>query len=100
MRIAQLKIKNFRGISEAEIRLSGHTVLIGDNNSGKSSVLEAIDLVLGPDRLSRISPINEHDFYAGRYLDEEVNSVAIEIELIIVDLIQEQIRHFNANLEF
>ena len=42
--------------------------MIGDNNTGKSTVLEAIDLVLGPDRLGRRSPIEEHDFYQGRYL--------------------------------
>jgi putative ATP-dependent endonuclease of the OLD family len=48
MRIARVKIGNFRGISEAEIPFSGHTVLVGDNNSGKSTVLEALDLVLGP----------------------------------------------------
>ena len=62
MRIAQLNIMNFRGIATAELKFDGHTVLIGDNNSGKSSVLEAIDLVLGPDRLARSSPIDEHDF--------------------------------------
>jgi putative ATP-dependent endonuclease of OLD family len=100
MRIAKVKIANFRGIAQAELQFSGHTVLVGDNNSGKSTVLEAIDLVLGPDRLSRISPIDEHDFYAGRYLDDELNPVAIEIELVIVDLIPEQIRHFKDHLEF
>jgi hypothetical protein len=30
--------------------------------------LEAIDLVLGPDRLSRRPPVDEHDFYKGNYL--------------------------------
>jgi hypothetical protein len=30
--------------------------------------LEAIDLVLGPDRLSRRPPIDEHDFHLGNYL--------------------------------
>lgn len=100
MRIAQLLIKNFRGISEGKLTLPGHVVLIGDNNSGKSSVIEAIDLALGPDRISRIAPIDEHDFYAGRYLDGEGNSVLIEIEVTIVDLSPEQIRHFKGNLEF
>ena len=51
MRIAHLSIRNFRGISEAGLTLPPHAVLIGDNNSGKSSVIEAIDLVLGPDRI-------------------------------------------------
>src|SRR5580704_4865364 len=100
MRIARLSIKNFRGIADAELKFDGHTVLIGDNNSGKSSVLEAIDLVLGPDRLSRTAPIDEHDFYASRYLDGDGKPVVIEVELIIVDLIPEQIRHFKNNLEF
>lgn len=100
MRIAQLTIKNFRGIAAAELKFEGHTVLIGDNNSGKSSVMEAIDLVLGPDRLSRAAPIDEHDFYASRYLDNDGQPVPIQVELIIVDLSPEQVRHFKNNLEF
>jgi putative ATP-dependent endonuclease of the OLD family len=100
VRIAQLSIKNFRGISEGTLTLPGHVVLVGDNNSGKSSVIEAIDLALGPDRINRVAAIDEHDFYAGRYLDGEGNPVPIEIEVTIVDLSPEQIRHFKGNLEF
>jgi putative ATP-dependent endonuclease of OLD family len=80
MQIARVSIKNFRGIAEADLRLPKHAVLIGDNNSGKSSVIEAIDLVLGPDRINRPGAIDEHDFYAGRYLDEEGNPVPIHIK--------------------
>ncbi len=43
-------------------------MLIGDNNTGKTTVLEALDLALGPDRLNRRPPVDEHDFYQGRYL--------------------------------
>jgi putative ATP-dependent endonuclease of OLD family len=100
VRIAQISIKNFRGISQGKLSLPGHVVLIGDNNSGKSSVIEAIDLALGPDRINRAAPIDEHDFYAGRYLDADGNPVPIEIEVTIVDLSPEQIRHFKGNLEF
>jgi putative ATP-dependent endonuclease of OLD family len=67
MKIARLIIQNFRGIQSAELAFPAHVVLIGDNNTGKSTVLEAIDLVLGPDRLSRRPPIDEHDFYIGQY---------------------------------
>jgi putative ATP-dependent endonuclease of OLD family len=38
-------------------------VLLGDNNTGKSTVFEAIELAIGPDRLSRSQPIDEHDFF-------------------------------------
>ncbi len=67
MKISRLKIENFRGIKSADLLFPDHVVLLGDNNTGKSTILEAIDLVLGPDRLSRRPPIDEHDFYTGRY---------------------------------
>ena len=67
MRLTRLKIDNFRGIRTADILLPSHAVLIGDNNVGKTTLLEAIDLALGPDRLNRNPPIEEHDFYQGKY---------------------------------
>lgn len=68
LKIARLTIQNFRGIRYASLLLPDHGVLIGDNNTGKSSVLEAIDLALGPDRLNRRPPVDEHDFFQGKYL--------------------------------
>ena len=100
MRIARISIKNFRGIAEADLRLSKNVVLIGDNNTGKSSVIEAIDLVLGPERINRPGAIDEHDFYAGRYLDIVGDAIPIQIEATIIDLSPEQLRHFKGNLEF
>jgi putative ATP-dependent endonuclease of OLD family len=70
MQVARIAIYNFRGIKEAELNLVQHAVLLGDNNTGKTTVLEAMDLVLGPDRLNRTPPIDEHDFFLGRYLAE------------------------------
>jgi putative ATP-dependent endonuclease of OLD family len=95
-----MQISNFRGIKESHLLLPGHSVLVGDNNTGKSTVLEAIDLVLGPERLSRRPVIDEHDFYAGQYLDNEGNPIEIFIEIIIVDLSIEQQRHFRNHLEW
>ena len=67
MEIRQIDIHNFRGIRRASILLPRHAVLIGDNNVGKTTLLEAMDLVLGPDRLNRFPPIDEHDFFEGQY---------------------------------
>lgn len=67
MRVARLTIENYRGIKKAVILLPKHGVLIGDNNTGKTTILEALDLVLGPDRLNRQPPIDEHDFFRGQY---------------------------------
>jgi putative ATP-dependent endonuclease of the OLD family len=100
LRITKLTIKNFRGIKHGELLIPSHAVLVGDNNIGKSSVLEAIDLVLGPERLSRRPVIDEHDFYAGRYIDGERQPVSIEIEVVVTELIDEQARHFRDHIEW
>ncbi len=53
MRISTLLIENFRGIRHLELDLDETTVLIGENNSGKTSVLDALRLCLrdiGPRR--------------------------------------------------
>lgn len=67
MQVARIHIENFRGVKDTTVDLTKHAVLLGDNNTGKTTVLEALDLVLGPDRLNRTPPIDEHDFYHGRY---------------------------------
>jgi len=100
MQLSSLKISNFRGIQTAHVLFKGHTVLIGDNNAGKSTILEAIDLVLGPDRLSRLPIIDEHDFYNGKYIGEDSSITEIKIEVIVTELSEEQIRRFKDNLEF
>jgi len=61
VRVDSLKLENFRGIREGSIRFKKHTVLIGDNNVGKTTVIEALTLLLGRDRLIR--ELTEHDFY-------------------------------------
>lgn len=100
MQIARVDVKNFRGIESGTVTLGGHTVFLGDNNVGKSTLLEAIDLVLGPERLSRRPVIDEHDFYAGVYLDDEGAPVPIRVEVIVCDLSDEQQRHFREHIEW
>lgn len=99
MKICKIDISNFRGIKSASIFLDGNTVFVGDNNSGKSTIFEAIDLVMGPDRLSRHPVIDEHDFYAGEYLINDT-PVEITIEVIIVGLNDDQLIHFGNHIEW
>ncbi len=122
MRIAKINIENFRGIKQASLLLPKHGVLIGDNNTGKTTILEALDLVLGPDRLNRMPVIDEHDFFQGKYLAatqelageapaeegaeaaavdvEESGAPIISIEVVITDLSEEQLATFGNDLEF
>jgi hypothetical protein len=48
--IRNLKIREFRGIKEGEIEFSPVTILLGSNNSGKSTILEALFLAPNPCR--------------------------------------------------
>lgn len=61
MQIAKIEIENFRGIREGTVRFSPHTVLVGPNNCGKTTVIEALALLFGRDRMIR--QLTEHDFF-------------------------------------
>ena len=56
MHIVRLKISGFRGVRSADITLGRHAVLVGPNNSGKTTVIEALALLFGRDRLVRRLP--------------------------------------------
>jgi len=98
MRVRRLKLRNFRGVDEGTVDFSGHTLLVGGNNVGKSTVCEALDLVLGPERLFRKPVVDEHDFHLGRYLDDDNEPTEIRIEAILVDLSEEAQRRFLLHL--
>jgi putative ATP-dependent endonuclease of the OLD family len=87
MRVLNLKITNFRGVKSADLTFDGHTLLIGSNNVGKSTICEALDLVLGPDRLGRFPPVEEFDFYNAGYLaDDGVTPKPLRIEVTLIEL--------------
>jgi putative ATP-dependent endonuclease of OLD family len=127
MKVTRIQISNFRGVKAADILLPQHGVLIGDNNIGKTTVLEALDLVLGPDRLNRQPPIDEHDFFKGGYTTKlaapatvtptmeegqpedapapqidgsTIDAPKIAIEVTVADLTEEQKAKFGNFIEF
>lgn len=75
-------------------------MLIGGNSVGKSTVCEALDLLLGPDRLSRTNPINEHDFFQRTYIDEDNEPIKIELEVVLTDLTADLETKFRAHREY
>ncbi len=101
MKVSKLIIRNFRGIQKAELFLPDHVVLIGDNNVGKSTIFEALDLVLGPDRLSRRPIVDEHDFFYGQYrADDGQPPPEILIEATVTHLNTEQRIRFKDYVEW
>ncbi|PDW04561.1 ATP-dependent nuclease [Candidatus Viridilinea mediisalina] len=64
MRLVEVKIENFRGVRSLHLPLDRVTVLIGENNTGKSTVLEAIRLVLARGfGVRRDGRFTEYDFH-------------------------------------
>ena len=63
MHVVELRIENFRGVRDGRVRFGQHTVLVGPNNSGKTTIIEALALLFGRDRMVRT--LTEHDFYGG-----------------------------------
>lgn len=73
-----LRISGFRGIKNLEITFSPMTVLIGPNNSGKTTVLRALGLALGD--YGRY--VTEEDFFIGA----DDTGVESKAEEIVVDV--------------
>ena len=61
MKIDSVYIKNFRSIKEATISVKDLTILIGNNGTGKTTILEAVHFALSPNFLS--GKIEPSDFY-------------------------------------
>jgi putative ATP-dependent endonuclease of OLD family len=78
--IDTVRIAGFRGISDLEISLSRVTVLIGTNNSGKTSLLKALQLALGD--YSR--QLSEEDFHID-IDDKRVPEILIDVRIVPVN---------------
>lgn len=106
MKVVNLKINNFRSIKSAELKFDGHCLIVGPNNVGKSTVCEALDLVLGPDRISRFPPVEEFDFHNASYIvpskveGEDPKAVPIRIEVVLTDINADVENRCGQHLEF
>ena len=64
MLLSKLRIENYRGIKDLELTLGEVTVLVGENNCGKTTVLNALRACLQTLRSSgRTSPFDEFDLH-------------------------------------
>ena len=62
MALREIVVEGFRGIRSARVSLDQTTVLVGENDCGKSSLLEALALILSPfgERLPQVEPWQFH----------------------------------------
>ena len=69
MYASRLIIENFRGISHLDVSLAQRIVLIGENNSGKSTVLDAFRICLDKVPAKRGYIFREQDFQGNPFTD-------------------------------
>ena len=82
MNLRRIKIANFRGIRELVVDLEQQTtVLIGENNNGKTSTLDAMRICLGMETLGENFDFAPTDFYAAADDTFRSGSPPIEITL-------------------
>ena len=101
MKVRRVSISNFRGVRSGSVLLDSRSLLVGGNAVGKSTICEALDLVLGLERLYRRPVIDEYDFCEARYRGEEAGAEPppeIRIEVVLTDLSPEAQRRFAGHL--
>ncbi|MCA3088297.1 MAG: DUF2813 domain-containing protein [Rhodocyclaceae bacterium] len=87
MQLTKVKIENYRGIRELEIELGPTTVLVGENNCGKTTVLHAVRACMNLLRTSgRSSPFEELDFHFDCRTANPTTAPAINITLTFDEL--------------
>jgi putative ATP-dependent endonuclease of the OLD family len=65
MHISRLIVQGFRSIRHIDLQLKpGKNVILGKNNSGKSNIAQALNLVIG-EKYPTYVDIEESDFHQG-----------------------------------
>lgn len=81
MQLTNVRIRNYRCIRDISIDLDETTVLIGENNSGKTAFLHAIRACLGDLRSRSTRLFHEYDYHLPDHESSPTDSAPIEIEL-------------------
>ena len=81
MRLRQVTVKNFRCLVDVTVPISDTVVFIGENDSGKTSLLEAIKVALPRNIAARTSPFDEYDYHMCKIDDTPQTCDGITIEL-------------------
>ncbi len=83
VRISKIKINNFANFSEFEIETSDNLVVVGENKSGKSNLIFALQLILDPGLSERDRQLGLEHFWDG--LGDDKLGAVIEIAIELTD---------------
>lgn len=79
MFLKEIKVKNFRSLKDVSVLLDDQTVLIGENNSGKTALLDAVRFALS--KTTGRNPYDEYDYYMDQNLSSPKESDGISVIL-------------------
>ena len=79
MFLKEIKVKNFRSLKNVSVFLDDQTVLIGENNSGKTAFLDAVRFALS--KTTGRNPYDEYDYYMDQNLSSPKESDGISVIL-------------------
>ena len=99
MFLSKIEVKNFRCLNDIKIDLDNSTIFIGENNSGKTALLDLIRNILG--RVTQTAFFNEYDYY----LDEsnsiiyKCNSLLTEAIIKCINMTNEEYEELQKNIQ-
>jgi len=86
MKIKKVTIKNFRSIVECDFCFNDLLALVGENNNGKSNIIDAIEMLLSKNKVNNVFDFND-------------KNKSIEIEIIFHELTDFERSKLNSYLE-
>jgi len=81
MQLREVKVKNYRCLANISIPINDTTALVGENNSGKTALLDALRAALPRTAAGRGTPFEEYDYHMVKSNDSPQSSDGIVIEL-------------------
>ncbi len=88
MRLSRIAVKNFRNLVDIDVPLTRHTVIVGENRSGKSNLLHAMRLVLDNTLSGDQRRLRPEDFWDGLKAadgDPTSSGEIVEVSLEVTD---------------
>lgn len=90
--IDKVRIRNFRSLKNVEVNLHETTILVGGNNSGKTTFLQALNIALGVNK----KLLTKDDLFIDKDGNQTDDTIIIDIRIIPVDEESQRIEEFNA----
>lgn len=79
IKITEVRIRNFRSLENVNVKLDNFTVIVGENNSGKSNFIDAISFAIGFNR----PRFGENDIYIKKDENKIDKNMEVLIDLLI-----------------